>query len=312
MRVIRPQDLHIVPAPPPALERRLIRACNLVITVAGIVMKMRFGDAAVRERFAYRYRHHVGSDRTPDIVYSCGRHDDGSYFFWSPTTTWSWPAEPLPMEAIVLLVDATAMSSLVRSDSGLVSFHAAAIRCGGAAAAIVGDSTAGKTTTTVACARRGMQVYSDERLLLDADAFVLPFLRAFNIRRHGASLLHEDAIADELGAQLAARAGEFDWIDLSPLESMPHLRVPDPKPLRAIFLLDGKADRVAIRQVDSARSCPRLLESIDCAARARIDRAARVMSLLRRVAVFSLTLGRPNESAQAIEATVQGLSQDAA
>jgi len=310
MRVIGPQDLQVISAPPQALLERFSCAYELTVRIAGIAMQMRFDDAAVRDKFAYRYRHHL-CDEAAAIAYACAVYQ-GSHYFWSDRAAWCWPNETLPLEAIVLFADATAMSTLVRSDPGLISFHAAAVGYGGAVAALIGDSTAGKTTTAVACARRGMQIYSDERLLMRHGTLVLPFLRAFNIRQHGAMLLGADGIADALGERLAAPAVHGDWADLSPFEYLPHLRVPKPRPLRAIFLLDGKAEQIKIAELDSLRASPRLLASIDCMAHARIDRAARVIALLRRLRVFSLTLGRPDATAAAIKSILQELGEDAA
>lgn len=310
MRVFRPQDLEIVPEPPAVLRRRLSHARDLTVRVAGIVLRMRFEDESVRDKFAFRYRHHVSLD-APSLTYNCGA-EAGTYYFWSETAAWCWPHGSLPVEALVVFVDATAMSTLVRSDPALLSFHAAAIGYRNAAAAIVGDSTAGKTTTTVACARRGMTVFSDERLMIREGTMVLPFLRAFNVRRHGALLLEQDNIDDAFGKHLSVRVPEKDWTDISPLEFMPHLHIPPPAPLRAVFLLDGKAQDAQILEVDAARSCPRLLSSLDCMARARLDRAARVLEILRQVRVFSVTLGRPDASAVAIESILSELCAHAA
>jgi hypothetical protein len=310
MRVIGPQKLRSVPGPPPALQRRLEFAHPLTVTIAGITMSMRFGDAAVRERFAHRYRHHIDNGNA-SIAFACGADGD-NYYFWSEFAAWCWSEGPLPDEGVVLLADAAAMSALVRSDPGLISFHAAAVARGSAVAAIVGDSHAGKTTTALACVRRGMQVYSDERLLVRGETQVLPFLRAFNVRPHGASLLDRDGIDDSFATQLASRDGHGEWTDVSPFDFMQHLRIPAPGQLHAIFFLDGKAERVELRETAAVRCCPRLLESIDCSSLERFSRAARAIALLRGVRTYSLTLGPPNASAMAIEAVLRELSTDAA
>jgi hypothetical protein len=141
---------------------------------------------------------------------------------------------------------------------------------------------------------------------------VLPFLRAFNVRAHGASLLERDAIADSLAGSLSARHKDGDWTDISPFEFMHHLQVPAPAPLRAIFFLDGKAESVQMHEISPIRCCPRMLESMDCTALQRFERAARAIALLRGVRTFSLTLGTPNASAMAIEAALHELCRNAA
>ena len=93
---------------------------------------------------------------------------------------------------------------------------------------------------------------------------------------------------------------------------MPHLRIPAPHPLRAIFLLNGKGDHAAVEPIHAPLACPRLLSSIDYASLARLDRAAAIMTLLRSVRVFQLTLGSPDESARAIQSTLRSLRRNAA
>jgi len=301
MRIIRPQDLEVLATPPAGISAGEF---SLYVCVGGIAMRMQFDDASLRDRFAQRYRDHEIPPSAPALTFSCAWKDD-AYYFWSSgiSTAWRWPGE-LPAHAITLLVDATAMASLVRSNSGLLSFHAAAVHCDGVAAAIVGDSTAGKTTTTIACARRGLSPYSDERLLL-RDRTVLPFMRAFNVRPGGRALLIRDDAHDDFARAMAQQPEEADWTDVSLFEIIQGLRKPEPAELSAIFLLQGHGERASVRPLDPRRATPALMASVDCAAQSMLERAARAMGLLRSTAVFALTLGTPAESAALIETTVK-------
>ena len=157
------------------------------------------------------------------------------------------------------------MASLVRSDATLLSFHAGAIACDGYAAAIVGESTAGKTTTTIACARRGMSPYSDERLLL-RDGMVLPFMRAFNVRPGGRALLGHDDAFDDFAVAMRQEPEDADWTDVSLFEVIRNLRKPQPAPLCAVFILQAPAGEASVTEIDPRRATAALMSCADCAA----------------------------------------------
>jgi len=303
MRIIRPQDLEVLATPPAGISSY---ACefSLHVRIAGIVMEMRFDDASMCDRFARRYRDHVIARTAPDMTFFCVRHD-GAYYFWSNAiqTAWRWPGE-LPPHAVTLMIDATAMASLVRSDATLLSFHAGAVACNGFAAAIVGESTAGKTTTTIACARRGMTPYSDERLLL-RDGMVLPFMRAFNVRPGGRALLQSDDASDEFAIAMRREPADADWTDVSLFEVMPRLRKPQPAPLCAVFVLQPAAGEASVREIDPRHATRSLMTCADCAAQSLLERAARTMGMLRTTTVYNLTLGTPAETAALIESTIR-------
>ncbi len=303
MLIVRPQDLEVLATAPGGIEEHAGEFV-LHVEIAGISMRLRFDDTKLCSQFAARYREHVQPGGDAAIVYSCSRIGD-SYYFWSSAipTAWRWPGS-LPLQALVLLVDATAMASLVRSDQTLLSFHAAALDSPFGAVGIVGESTAGKTTTTLACARAGMSVFSDERLLVRGNT-VLPFLRAFNIRPHGRALLEADDAADEFAAVMAQQPRELDWTDVSPYEVIPGLRRPQPAALRALFLLQGVSDRASVTELGQAQIMRVLMASADCCASSRLERAARVRALIAGVGIFGLTLGTPADSAALIRSTIR-------
>lgn len=310
MRIIRPADLEVLATPPAGIDQ-IAGEFSFHVSIAGIAMRMRFDDPGLRERFARRYREHAIAPAQPALTFSCAWLDD-SYYFWSSavSTVWRWPGA-LPPHALTLLIDATSMASLVRSDPALLSFHAAAVACEGGAAAIVGDSTAGKTTTTIACARRGMSPYSDERLLL-RDASVLPFMRAFNLRPGGRALLRRDDDDDDFARAMADAPESDDWTDVSPFEVIRGLCRPEPAPLSAIFVLQGAGTTASLTKLEPRRATPALMSSADCAATSMLERAARTMATLRNTSVFGLTLGTPAATAELIETTVRELTSRAA
>lgn len=303
MRIVRPQDLEVLGEAPGGIEKHA-GEFNLYVEVAGIGMRLRFDDNKLRDQFAARYREHVSPSGDAAIVYSCSRIGD-SYYFWSSAipTAWRWPG-PLPLQALVLLVDATAMASLVRSDQTLLSFHAAALDTPFGAVGIVGESTAGKTTTTLACARAGLSVFSDERLLVRGNK-VLPFLRAFNIRPHGRALLEADDATDEFAAAMAQQPRDLDWNDVSPYEVITRLRRPQSAALRALFLLQGTSDSASVTELGQAHIMRVLMASADCCAISRLERAARVRAMISGVGIFGLTLGTPAGSAALIQSTIR-------
>ena len=118
------------------------------------------------------------------------------------------------------LADAFALTEFLRErDDGIVSLHAATVGLPGGVAAIIGDSNVGKTTTAVACARAGMDLYSDERCLIDQRSMIYSFPRAINVRATGLQLLVADEFRgnDPIRARLRAHRGRR-------LERYPYLR----------------------------------------------------------------------------------------
>ena len=166
------------------------------------------------------------------------------------------------------------------------------LRRGLLAAAIAGHSAAGKTATLLACARRGMRVYSDERVLL-RQTIVHPFLRRCSVRGAGARLLLADQDADRLPDALRTLP------QLSLKLCFGAEAIAPPRPLRALFAIAGTGHCAALELIDTAAALPAITGWFD-ARGDMVDRVSRAIGMLRKVRCYRLTLGTPDETAAAI------------
>jgi hypothetical protein len=289
---------------PPSEEERLHAAAEHAVTIAvgGLAITVRFEDERWAAGFAQRYADMLVPSAARLVHYVV--HARAGYLFWSPGgQAWSWDHRPLPESAIVFLAEATALSALIRSSSQLVSFHAAAIAYRGAAAAIAGDTTAGKTTTAIACGRRGMGVYSDERCVL-SEALVVPFARTFYLRADGLRLLVQDRIEGNriVSAELPV-PDDREGVSVRIPTLLGSDAIPAPAPLRALFLLSGREPQPRIERVAWFDVAPALLRWMDSRNQG-LERVGRLADTLRNASCFRLFLGPPDASASVIAATL--------
>lgn len=290
MRVIRAEQLVRSTSNSNApLERHCIYTASCEI--AGVVMELCTDIREVALLFAKRYADHR-TCQPANFRYFVATIRGGYAFWCAHGPSWRWSQGPLPPEAVLFLADAVAMSAVVRYDSNLSSMQGAAIEYGGIAAAIAGTSTAGKTTTLLACARRGMRIYSDERTMMRAGV-VHPFLRRCSVRSAGARLLLADNDADALADRLRSSP------ELSLRACFGSDAIAAPRPLRALFVLNGEGHCAALETIETADALPTVSRWFDTRGD-MVDRVARAMGALHGVRCYKLTLGSPDESAAAI------------
>jgi hypothetical protein len=304
MDAISADDLRLATAPPSGQERLHARAEHAVtIAVGGLAITVRFEDECWAAGFAQRYADMIVPSAAGLVHYVA--HTPAGYLFWSPGgQVWSWDHGPLSASAVVFLAEATALAALIRSSSQLVSFHAAAIAYGGVAAAIAGDTTAGKTTTAIACGRRGIGVYSDERCVV-SEALVVPFARTFHLRGDGLRLLAQDRVdGDRIISAELLLPDDREGVRISAL--LGANAIPAPAPLRAVFLLSGREPRPRIVRAEWFDVAPSLLRWMDSRDRG-LERVARLADTLRNTFCFRLFLGSPDASASFIGATLAGM-----
>lgn len=290
MRVIRAEQLtRAGNEKNSALERHCVHtaACE----IAGVTMELCTDMPDVARLFALRYADHPAT-QPPDFRYYVATVRGGYAFWCAHASSWRWSQGALPPDAVVFLTDAVALAAVVRFDAQIASMHAAAVEYSGVAAAIAGTSTTGKTTTLLACARRGMRIYSDERAILREDV-VHPFLRRCSVRAAGARLLLAENDGDRLADALRAAP------ELSLKTCFGSTAIASPRPLRALFVLNGTGHCAALEAVDTAAALPAITRWFD-ARGDMVDRVARAIALLHDVKCYKLTLGTPDESAAAI------------
>jgi len=289
MRVIRAEQLTRSAQAHPELERACIYRARC--RVAGVVMELRTDMPHVARLFALRYAEHEATE-DPDFTYYVAQIRMGDAFWCAHAPSWRWSQGTLPPDAVLFLTDTVAMSALVRFDARIASMQAAAIEYSGVAAAIAGHSTTAKTTTLLACVRRGMRVYSDERALLK-DNVVQPFLRRCSARAAGARLLLTDSETDD------SPDGVSNMPELSLKTCFGTDAIAAPQPLRALFVIGGSGHCAGLEAIDTSTALPAISRWYETRGD-MVDRVARAIVTLRNVRCYRLTLGKPDESAAAI------------
>ncbi len=289
MRVIRAEQLTRCPDGNAQLERHCVYTARCEI--AGIVMELCTDIAEVARLFALRYADHPAT-RAADFRYYVATVRGGYEFWCAHAASWKWSQGPLPADAVVFLADAVTMAALVRFDRRMSSMRAAGVEFRGAAAAIAGHSITGKTATLLACVRRGMRVYSDERAIL-REGTLHPFLRRCSVRAAGARLLLADNDAEPVADALRTAP------ELSLKTCFGETAIAAPGPLRALFVLNGTGHCAALEAIDTAAALPAIARWFETRGD-MVDRIARAIGLLRDVKCYRLTLGTADESAAAI------------
>jgi hypothetical protein len=202
---------------------------------------------------------------------------------------------------VAFLADCVALSAIIRYDAALVSMQAACLECNGIAGALAGHSAAGKTATLLACARRGMRIYSDERTVL-RNCIVHPYLRRSSVRAAGARLLLADSGSGRRDEEV------YSLPQLSPKTCFGGESIAAPRPLRALFVITGSGYCAALEAMDTAAAMPSVMRYFD-AHGDMVDRATRAISILNGVKCYRLTLGTPDETAAAMAYAMMRIPQ---
>lgn len=266
-----------------------------------------FEEAVEADSFRRRYAHFV-TQGAPDVrVYALrAADDDGHPVFWIESgPAFRYPAKLGKHGIIAFLADAITHQAFFSENPSLQSFHAAAVQVGDAAAAISAISTGGKSTTALACARRGMPLYTDERCVLRGGR-VQAFPRAINVRAGGLELLASEEVPGDggLGKRLRARVGG-DWESVAFRELFGHSALPPPRNLEAIFFIQGRAEIARAVPLELGDALLRLLRSAFCGPAPGLDRVAAATKLFQTTRAYGLTLGTPDDSALLIAATTR-------
>lgn len=268
--------------------------------IAGVTMQLCTDIPEVARLFALRYADHPARN-APDFRYYVATVRGGYAFWCAHAATWRWTQGVLPADAVAFLADSVALAAIIRYDQALVSMQAACVELNGIAASLAGHSASGKTSTLLACARRGMRIYSDERTVL-RNSIAHPYLRRSSVRGAGARLLLGDPDAgagDDLLRGLP---------QLSPKTCFGGEAIADPKQLRALFVIQGTGYCAALEAIDTATAMPAIMRWFDSTGD-MVDRATRAISILSGVQCYRLTLGSPDESAAAMAYAMMRIAQ---
>jgi hypothetical protein len=259
------------------------------------IVQFRFASEAPAEVLRRRYRCML-ADSAPHIVAHIAAEQRDCVYFWIPgLVTYRWPHGALGANETAFLAEAFATTTFFRTFDDVTAMHAAALGDGRGVAAIAGETNAGKTTTALACARRGLVLYSDEYCIL-TPAGVTPFPRTLNLRRDGIDRLALDrAPASRFDAWMAANRGE-DRENVGLDELFGQLPQAPARPLTVACALVGigpRAEATPIAPVhflSHLRPWPKMSPT-------GVAAFAKMLGHLRSVACYELRLGTPDETA---------------
>lgn len=189
-------------------------------------------------------------------------------------------------------LEAALCERIIRSQRRSIAIHAATIPVGNSMALLAGRSEAGKTTLSLALARRGFRVAGDDVALIDPETLnVLPIPRCFHVDDPGAILLEAD------GLRLPAAWPRFRFI------------VPDDfgiatkPPGRArwlIFMRGPRAGYPSIEPVPQAEMTARVLSETGQGPLSDSETVRVICGLAAGASCFALTPGALGETADAI------------
>lgn len=272
-------------------------------TVAGVAVEVRFNIADAAHIYRQRYRHMLSSEAPTMTAYAVTRNPSETVFWAGDGPLYCWDRSEIPDRVIAFFADAVAMTTFLSSIDDLIALHAAALTDGRSAAFIAGVSTAGKSTTAIACFRRGLQLYSDEFCLVRAGG-VVPYPRAISVRREGLELLLADAAPPSpVDAWLRANGGD-DRENVGFDDLFGNATWPAPRPLRIAFAAVAKERAPRLRSIAPAQ----MLAHTKPFARQKqrgLAGVAALLEVLQPLTCYELTLGPPDATAELIAQTLR-------
>jgi len=278
---------------------------RLSIRVAGQVLHIYVEREDVYRHLSYRYaelKPDEDSDCCLDVYVT--ESELGALFWVDLDRVWMWPQENSGSIVVSFFADNVMMFEFfVRSS--YISLHAAVLGSTRGTLALVGTTTAGKTTTSVACALAGMTFFSDERCIV-RDGIVYPFPRALSLRAGGRRLLLSESYPDiDRLHRLLDRWADKTELVIQPSRLFPGRVADAPAPLRKVVCIDSRGDTPSIRPASFEDVLPQLMNQ-SCSAGSGLDRLAKIMHDLQHVEFFRLRLGSPMATALCLNAVLDG------
>lgn len=283
------------------LKRRATHGVHIGLLGCGISAYFEQEGGAAQLRARYRSFSYDGSGLQAHIA--CD--DRGITHFLGDGEAYVWPHGRLSDRGTAFLADAVITDALLRAIPASITLHAAALRYGDAAFALTGVSTAGKTTTAIACAAAGCGIYSDERCI-NTPAGVVPYPRALNIRPGALELLRANLPPGEVGDRIRGFRGT-QWRN-APFEELFAAREqPAPARLHALFSICGYGAAPQTRRITPIEMLT--AAQIGAKSRARgMERLGALIQTLSEAACFELVLGTPYATALHIQRLLEHLA----
>lgn len=195
-------------------------------------------------------------------------------------------------------LEAALCEAIIRSQRRLIALHAATIPVGNSAALLAASSETGKTTLSLALARRGFPAAGDDVALLEPETLtVLPIPRCFHLDDRGTALLQAD------GLSLPAAWTRFRFLvpDDFGVPAQPSYRA-----RCLIFMRGPRAWRASLDPISQAEMTARLLSETGQGPLADSETIAAICRLAAGASCFKLTPGPLGETADAVAALLAG------
>jgi hypothetical protein len=279
------------------------------ISLFGTVIEVAFDDPIAASSYRARYARFSTLQDRIDMRAFAVEDGNAAYFWVDDRPAHCWTRER-SSALIDFLTDAVVYTAYFNDICPYVSIHAAAIAVDDVAIALTAASEGGKSTTSIACGRRGMPLYSDEVCIFDGRN-VHPYPRALNIRAAALDLLAGEPFVDALTPKLLAHRGS-DWKCVAPDELFGTAALLKPQPLAAIFFIVGRGSEPAIAPMEWPEAIPRLLNAPMRSPGRGVGRIADAVAALSRGRPMALTLGTPDSTALAIRDAVRRMRVRAA
>jgi hypothetical protein len=189
-------------------------------------------------------------------------------------------------------LEAALCETIIRSQRRWIAIHAATIQCGNSWAMLAGCSQSGKTTLSLALARRGFLVGGDDVALVNPDSLkVLPIPRCFHLDDLGAGLLKDE------GLPLPAAWPRHRFIVPSDFGSP--AKTPD-RVACLIFMRGPRSGHPTIAPVSQAEMSARVLSETGQGPLPDSETIAVICGLAAGASCFALTPGSLSETADAV------------
>ncbi len=196
------------------------------------------------------------------------------------------------LSGALINLEAALCEYIIRSQQSAIAIHAATIQLENSAAMLVGRSTAGKTTLSLALTRRGFPAASDDVALLWPETLhVLPIPRCFHVDDRGAALLEAD------GLEFPAGWRQFRFMVPSDF----HRSKGSPCRARCLILLNGlRQEHHRIAPISQAEMTARLLSETGQGPLTDSETIRIICRLVAEASCYELTPGPLAETADAV------------
>ena len=270
---------------------------RVVVDLAGTIVEVCFTQVEAADFYRGRYRHMLSTATPERSAYAVVTEASVGYFWIHGATVYRWDRTEATPYTVAFLTDAVVNTGVFTSSPGSIAFHAGTVGDGRGVAALFGSSTAGKTTTSLACTRRGLTLYSDEYCIV-TERGVVPFLRSLSIRCAATEVLANDPVPSSVDAWLASH-GCCDGYDLGYDELFGEIPRLAPSPLRVAFALTARAAAVSLRPIGAHAMIEHARPWAKMEAQG-LERLERLFALFESVRCYELTIGTPDATARAI------------